>query len=194
MSRLLVSTLTLCTFVASESAPAQAGPDETTSRLMNEYVSLLDFGILRLQMRLDGLTTIPSTYVTFDWENNVILVSSYSVDSEWPRDRVEQACTDWFTSIRQNAGINAGTGKLYGVFTYSLFSGLFTHHGYSNTISGKSTEEAAKALDQKYRLQFTWNSYSTTPGEVETLTCSGPLIDKGYSIKIETVPAKATSP
>lgn len=194
MGQVRISALAFCSVLASQSLPAQAGPDETTQRLMNEYVSLLDFGILRLQMRLDALTTIPSTYVTFDWENNTVVISSYSVDSEWPRDRVEQACTDWFRIIRQNAGINAGTGELYGVFTYSLFSGLFTHYGYSNTIAGKSTEEAAKILDQKYRLQFTWNSYSSTPGEVETLTCSGPLLDKGYSIKIETVPETATNP
>jgi len=185
---------TLAGLLTLSALPTHAGPDETTSRLMNEYASLLDFGILRLQLRLDKLTTIPPSAVSYVWDDNVILISSFSVDSEWPRDRVEQACTDFFFDVRANAGIDQDTGKVFGVLDSTFFADLFNHYGYSNTIAGKSTDEFAIALDQKFQLRFTWFSYSSVPGTVRSIECSGPLLDKGYSVKVENVEDQASSP
>lgn len=174
-------------FVSLATGAAYCGPDEITSRLMDEPASMLDFGILRLQIFLDSKVTLPTTGVGFDWEKNVVVISSLSFESQWTREQVEKACTDWFSSVRHIANVSPNTGELYFFTEVSAFSEMFYHYGFSKNTSGKTTDEVAAEMDKKFSLIYSWFSDNSEKGEVSSIVCTGPLLDSGFSLKVETV-------
>lgn len=164
---------------------AHAGPDEVTDRLMDEAASLLDVGMLRLELRLAASQTIPPTYSFYDWDNNEIVISTVVVESEWDIERAKQGCESWFQEVRKLAYVDSTTGKIMYGYERSGFADLFTHYGYTRTINGKATSEVAAELDRKFRLSFTWLRFQAASGEINKLACTGTLIEKGYSTKTE---------
>lgn len=195
--RLVPSTavvLSVSGLLALTTGAAEGGPDETTSRLMDEFVSLLDFGLLRIQLRLDEIQGISPTSVIYDWDDNKVDIFGYGMDGSWNRERVEQACDEWFQAVRMAGGVDPGTGKIYPIYKASFYSNMFNHFGFEKMVSGKNTSEIVVEMDQKFRLSYTWYSSSSLSGEVASIACTGPLLDTGYSVKVETVEKSDSSP
>ena len=103
---------------------AISGPDDTTKHLMKDSVSMLDFGLLSLNLFLKG-TDYGSA--KFDWDKNRIYIQRFFPESE-TADMAEKTCASWVSKVRKRAGIIPDTGKPY--FETSFFAGYFRHNGF----------------------------------------------------------------
>jgi hypothetical protein len=165
---------------------ALAGPDEITQPLMNDTVSMLDFGIFRLQNKIDVLEDLPLTYVGFDWERNLIVISGWINEGQRPASDFHSTCVDWFARVRMQAGVDPASGKLYEILSYSHFADLFSHFGFERTLSNKKPNELLAALDGKFFLELHWFGSRGLPSTGVGATCSGPMIDSGFSTKVDS--------
>ena len=161
---------------------AIGGPDEITNRLMDEGVSLLDWGILRIQMRLSSDTRISSALVSYDWENNQIMIegSNYDNGTGKPEEDAQKECSQWFRSIRLSAMVDPDTGKPY-FGEASIFARLFEHEGWEKTVDGKSTSDVATSLDGKIFLKYYVYMKADSVGDTDGLYCTAKLLEAGFS-------------
>jgi hypothetical protein len=102
---------------------------------------MLDFGLLRLEMRLAKVA--PNATVFYDWDDDaikVVLVGGLGSTKEM--------CLDFIEEVKSNAGYQ--DGALWPTLGHSLFSGLFTHMGY---FKGEEDKRLArlKNLDKKFQ-------------------------------------------
>lgn len=59
-----------------------AGPDEVTQPFISDTVSMIDFGVFRLQNRIDSFIGLPLTYASYDWERNLVIISGWVSEGE----------------------------------------------------------------------------------------------------------------
>lgn len=151
----------LAVFAVALASGAKAGPDKTTSYLINTPASMLDLGIWKLSKGLEFYRyndkfkySYPSfesltPVVRYDWDDDKIRINGLTL-AEPKKDAplAESLCKQWFTDIRRIAGINVATGKLWPVYPYSIYAEHFLHNGYSNPQS----KEAVANLDVKFQI------------------------------------------
>ena len=151
---LLKLTLVLIIFVSNT---ARASPDEVTRKLMNESPSLLDFGILRLQLKMDDLRTgkywpneFFSPTVSYDWDHDQIRITIMSFNAFDDKENAMSGCKDVFSKVRDRGFIDAKTGQLYEISPnpYSQYAALFQHIDYQNRIDS----DDLKDFDKKFKL------------------------------------------
>lgn len=139
------------------SGAARAGPDELTRKLMNESPSLFDFGMLRLQLRLNNLTEgkywpkeFWSPTVSYDWEQDEVRISIRSFNKFDDKENAMSGCKDVFGLVRDLAFIDPKTGKLFSVSPdpYSQYAALFQHIDYRNRIESDDLND----FDKKFKL------------------------------------------
>lgn len=66
----------LALITAVFASTAIAGPDATTQRLLDDRPSMLDFGIMRLELHLKNHKYIShNPSVRYDWDENTITIS-----------------------------------------------------------------------------------------------------------------------
>lgn len=171
------SSIKAALIAAALSSPAVAGPDDTTKALMNEYVSLLDWGIHRLE---DFIPDSEGAFISvnYDWDANTILVERTEY-LKISREDAEESCKDWVALSRGMAGINSETGKVYEGVNNTRWSMLFGHAGYRNGSQEDHSKKLAD-LDKKFQLK---GSYRLEDGG--TLTCTTPLVGKGVQMGVE---------
>jgi len=153
-------------FLLPESAIA--GPDETTQHLMNDTASMLDFGLLRLNLKLeaDNLGT-----ASYNWEENRIQISLFSLE----KGTVESAeidCANWIDAVRVKAGIDLDAGQ--SKTGSSSFANLFTHYGFER-------RSVMEGLQGKIDKIITLGCYQW--GTKKPVTIKAPLLGKGYSLQ-----------
>lgn len=163
--------------IATFASIANADPDSVTDHLMDESPSLLDWGLMRLENKLesnDKLLLTPT--VTFDWNSDTITIFSFDTESpsENTKEESVQHCSEWFEIVRTSAGVSPWTNELRGQLA-SVFSVLFAHNGYRRHHNGKSIDDFLHDLDNKFLLEF--HSFFTEPnGDPNMLVCTGVLI------------------
>ena len=171
--------LLVCTCLADL---AQAGPDEVTNRLMEEKVSLLDWGVFRVQLLLEKTNDLSSASVFFDWDMNQIKImdADFTMMDQGLSDVTVAECEKWFVAVRRAGYVNEKTGKPY-FGDSSLFAELFSHEGWTATINGKATEDVVKQIDQKIVLEYSIALSAENVGDVERLICTGPLLSDSFA-------------
>lgn len=152
-------------FLVPERLVAQ--PDGTTRHLMQDSVSMLDFGLLRLNINLErdnlGLAD-------FNWDRNRIVIHTWL--SEETRDAAEEVCAEWVSEVRTRGGISRESGKP--ALESSSFSRLFGHYSFER---GNILDGLYKNIDQLFVLEC--NQFNVIPPVMVT----APLLGTGYSLR-----------
>lgn len=156
------------------SEPSAAGPDATTSYLIDDTASMMDIGMLRLNTFLvEGSFGI----ATFDWESNRFTIRANALTMSDDPAIAEKACGDWVNRIRNVALVNPDDGKpSYGQTQFSIF---FEHVGFDRKNAPKTLSQD---LDRLFVLECV-----TYPKDAR-LTVSAPLLGKTYSVQNEPWP------
>lgn len=163
--------------VAITAFPALAGPDETTQALMDDSASMLDLGLLRMNLMLAS-NSLGSA--SFDWEQNRITVSEYGPDfatfatkKDKTADDVEIRCANWVRAVRIIAAVNPDDGLAY--FGTTSFADMFSHYGFEHGLL-KNPSASIDGLIQLRCRHFV----AQKPVEI-----TAPLLGKGYSVSKE---------
>lgn len=119
-----------------------AGPDETSKYLMNNSPTLLDFGLVRLDMRLSS--ALGNVAVIYDWDNDAIKIVRAG-GGDYSKDM----CLNFIDEVRSNAGYQEGT--LWSILGNSLFSELFAHMGYFSGDEDKHLDRLEE-IDKKFQI------------------------------------------
>ncbi|TCL09149.1 hypothetical protein BXY66_1194 [Shimia isoporae] len=137
-------------------APANAGPDETTRHLMNEYVTLLDWGVYRLTNRLDKMD-LGSFWATasYDWDTNQIEIELIQSSKGKNLENHKAECRRAIGLVRNNAGYDPD-GNLYQSMKHSIYAGLFSHTGF---VNGGITEQHTRLADLDKKITIGTSTY-----------------------------------
>ena len=123
---------------------ASAEPSSGVSALMERPMSMLDWGMYRLQKELEASDS--RTYVSYSWDNNEILVSNYSGLSSKvsSMEEAKQNCDKRFAAWDIELLILDGKEQ-YG---FCSICSYFNHNGFSY----KAFDEVIK--DVKERIYY----------------------------------------
>lgn len=165
-------------------ATAMADPDSTSDRFLNDSPSMMDWGILRLELALQSYGILVHGSVSYDWSRNRIdITRTESVAESVSRSEMEGLCRDWFQAVRSFALIDPETGSLSGPFGYTEFAGYFGHIGFGRTLNGIEEPQALADLDRIFYLQqYFFRRESTGPKNIAV--CSGELKSSGFAIEV----------
>lgn len=164
---------------------AQAGPDATTNFLMNDSPSMLDWGMFRMEQSLGRhIDYGAQTSVHFSFEDNQIVIRRFRlVADQYDPDALEIDCSEWFSTIRVGGYVDPDTGEIYTEELHnSRYADMFSHNGYTRTVAGTSSDEILPDIDKRIFLSF----QTIGPRDELHLTCTGPLLDTGFSTKRKT--------
>ncbi|MCI2394079.1 hypothetical protein [Aliiroseovarius sediminis] len=176
--------LAVAAVAVSISSMAIAGPDDTTKALMNESVSLLDWGNLRLQLILNRRPYKGNySYVDYDFDANTIKIA-HLVDYKGSEEDAENYYRSWFASVREWAGYDKdGTVQATGS-NYGLFANLYAHNGYIQG-SREDLDSLLADLEKKFRLEVRHPLASGLMSSRTMMKCTGKLQGTEISISVE---------
>jgi len=118
-------------------------PSSDVRTLMEEPVSIFDWGLYRLQKMFDSSTTY--ALVNYDWEQNKIIIISNGIDLEKRNLTMDQTKTDC-----EKVFSDFDKMLLIGMENYCSFCGFFSHSGYSNERLRKAQETIIDRLHYRY--------------------------------------------
>jgi hypothetical protein len=150
---------------------ANAEPDVVTKYLMDEPVSMMDFGIFRLDQRVREVMASDHNAIgaaRYEWDKNKIILTGFSSDKGIKTIQdAQNKCKEMVNSLRFVLGVNADTGKsIFG--TSSMIDQYFSHKGYKTAAEPKGfSENLVKLVDIQ--------GIATTQ-DGEKLECHGPLM------------------
>lgn len=122
----------------------EAGPDSISQYLMDDSPSMLDYGLLRIELELDG-----NGYAEYDWDDDEILIFEIDFRFSGGLEEAEQSCAEWISKARILGGVLGGSVSN----GTSRYSQKFLHAGFSRT---GAPEDIAVEIDKKYA----WNTAS----------------------------------
>lgn len=151
---------------------AKAGPDASSTYLMDAPVSLMDLGVLKMNLLLEKKV---GGYASYDWDSNKIRIGApYEVQfiSLPSLEIAEAACAKWISDVKGAFSVDAETGKVI-FFEHSTAAGFFAHDGFER----KNTPETLYSdIDNMIVL----NCYAGDG--TDRISTSSPLLAKGYSL------------
>lgn len=146
MFRLALLLLTLCC-----GKTVLAEPSSDISTLMNRQISLLDWGLFRLEQSLNE--TDHDVFVSYGWDENEITIGTISD----PHSKIESMeiakrdCDEIFSDFDAKLLIWDGED-----FSFCQICNFFTHNGYT----APGLKEAADSLKQRVFYQAWRGQYS----------------------------------
>ena len=155
--------------------PATAEPTPTVSYLMGSPVSLLDWGLSRLEASVHTAflneTSQPVIKVSYDWHSNRIRVFAVTLYQQFESDaELRQWCQTKLLFMKVGLGVGPDGSSSYGD-SYSIINHLFSHSGYA---SGDEPSELGSEIARL--IEFT--VVVPKPGEDETFVkCRNQLTD-----------------
>lgn len=148
---------------------AICGPDATTQFLLDDSASMLDFGLLRLDILLSEKQLGTAQFL---WDGNIFLISTILTGNE-THELAEAACSQWVKDVRIAALVNGATGEP--LYKNSTFAPYFDHNGFARNAR---PENLLQEIDKKFLLKC----FSFFQGYEKT-TISAPLLGTGYSVE-----------
>ncbi|OOY23788.1 hypothetical protein BMI91_15175 [Thioclava sediminum] len=149
-----------------------AGPDATTQYLQRDVASTFDFGMLRLNLRLESNGLGSASY---NWsENRIYIVPNLDTASsllEKDEREIERVCSGWIQRVRGNAVIGVDGSPILGHSTYSW---LFSHYGYERS---NEPENLYSDLDKIFVLSCGGSSKAIY------VTLTAPLLGSTYAVE-----------
>ncbi|MDM8522176.1 hypothetical protein QUF80_02295 [Desulfococcaceae bacterium HSG8] len=172
---MLIKKITVILFLLAMSELSIAGPDQTTSYLMNESVSLLDFGLYRLEEYFDTIyqKDLYITRVNYDWDDNKIIIVVRNTDSGsfGSAREAKEWCRSIICEIKGKLGIDCSTGKPLTLKKNSPLQRFFSHKSYKS----KNEPEGLKS-EIEMMIKVTVSTYWGRNGRF--LRCEVPLLGK----------------
>jgi hypothetical protein len=157
---------------------SQAEPTANMQYLMNEPVSMMDWGLLNIDKSIEsngGLKKYGNTITSYDWDKNRILIIVSSIGAS-SKEQAKEWCRDIVSFIRGFLGVDEKNGKPVFKNNQSFLYRYFTHEGFKRNAEPK---ELGKELDNITTIQATiFFDGSSTP-----VKCEAPLL--GTSIMFE---------
>lgn len=148
--------------------PAWAGPDKTIQWLMDEPLSLLDYGIYKieqgLQERFRGEDISSSAY--YDWDSNEIRALLFVEVKYKDVSALKEECAIALDRMRVDAG-NFDGELMSG--EYSDWADYFQHNGFTRNNAPK---QVLKEIDKKIMLKVVMTRHRSKTG----ISCQGPLL------------------
>ena len=141
---------------------AGAEPDGSAKFLMDAPVSLLDFGIYKLEKDLKGLKkdlavqrAFPfNIAVNYDWEkNNIVIQLTYGYEGNPPPKTIRNGVRNVLKHIRGFLGVDP-KGKVYHKRGFSKAADYFSHQGY---IIKNRPPALEKNIDQMIALSVIYS-------------------------------------
>jgi hypothetical protein len=145
----------------------QPGPDETVKYLMQDSASMLDFGLLRLNIDLQNENLGRAFY---DWDENRIRIGFFRPDKT-TSENAEKECAEWVKAVRVAAFIDLETGKPF--LENSMLSDYFTHSGFARA---NPLADLTGKIDSIIVLRC--NFWGLNPAVI----VDAPLMGTGYSL------------
>ena len=134
--------------------PTHAGPDKTSSKLMNTPATLWDIGMLRLEIQLKRIKTLARdlkafqmTNIRYNFDDDDIEVSLVTF-KQYDFNTASSMCEAGLNTLQSNAGVNPDKGEVEQPATASRWSDLFNHIGYANPTQNIDFNN----LDKKFKL------------------------------------------
>ena len=131
------------------SSPALAEPSPTTAYLMEESVSLLTWGMFKVEQYIlkSKMLGDNGVVVEYDWDQNSINIKVYFLQGQ---DRKE--CDNFIKGIKEIAGINTKNNGSIPLYETSFFADYFVNNGYQRKNrpknSGKEIDNIMKIVVQ----------------------------------------------
>lgn len=121
---------------------ANTEPNTTTRYLMNEPLSMLDFGLYILEKSIERNLTKAEyekifVFTNYDWNRNRIVIQVLINDSYNTENEGKEVCRSILNEIREQFAINHKTGKPRIEKIGSTISSYFSHEGYTNNNEPK---------------------------------------------------------
>lgn len=170
----------LTTLTLSFGAPVTAGPDETIKALMNEPATMLDLGILKLQLHLNQVESNPfrKWNVIYNWDDNTIDLNTYSHSKADVKD-AKDTCSEIVTGLRSEAGYKADGSVILGISSFAYF---FDHMGWQ-VGSNEEVRERQEDLEKKFRIRIT--DFVTIEGGPGRLECTARLPGTSFATEVQ---------
>lgn len=171
-------SVVLVAALAFESVPATADPDDNAKWLINDPLTMMDFGLYRMSLALSSEPNPTGGGVSYGWNDNKIIISE-SVPAG-TLESIEANCSIWVAEVRALAGISGETGLPYfgGI---SRFSSMFAHIGFDRT---QAPADLHKAIDRMIEIECGGMSRAED-NAITYMTVRAPLIGKTYSVEKE---------
>jgi len=159
---------------------AVAEPDAAARFLMNDSVSLLDFGIYRLENDIranrDRLTINhkpPDTvFVDYNWdENRIVIGLSYGVSGNPPQKEIRPEIKTVFETMRANFGIDP-KGSTHRQAAASRLPEYFSHRAY---VSKNRPPALENEIDRMTQLKVIYHVQNYS----RYFECVSMLVDQG---------------
>lgn len=137
---------------------AHGAPGEATKRLIEDPASMMDLGLLKLDLWLsdvmEQLKTMNAkqvenyhTYSGYDWDDDKIIAGATLYVSDVSAEDAEQMCGQFINRFRIYSGVDIENGKLaIQDDTNTRISRLFSHDGFKRS---SYPADAFSALDQR---------------------------------------------
>lgn len=153
--------------------PASAGPDQTTRYLMNQRVSLLTWGMYRIDQSLNKRfeSHSVSSHTTYNYGPNTITISLSNVFNKSELKPTKQNCKYIIDETRRAAGIKPDTGQPMNG-SQSFFNNYFGQTGYT---ANSRPENLGARVDEKIRINV---SLGSTEGNLTIFRCKGNLLSR----------------
>jgi hypothetical protein len=158
--------------------PGLAGPPSSVKYLMNEPVSLFDFGIYEMERYFSGLEseeTHVSSLVYYDYNSNRIIIQIWQADSK--RFKTKTEAKDWSRSIickiKNLLAIDCNTAKSWLPAGNSLVHQFFRHEGHAKSIELKNL---GGEIDEIVEIRV-GNHWGGQDKESKLLSCKVLLLD-----------------
>jgi len=183
--KVLIALVVSCLVVSRQVA---AAPDNTARFLMADPVSAMDWGLYRLETRLDSsarewsvakdlaivLNAYPMVSVTYDWdENKVGILWLYTIKNVG-ESRIREACAQLVKHTRTTLLVDTDTGKPLGG-AHTGIAHLFEHRGYTPSKKPKSLE---RDIDRMIYIKVTLMLSPRKDSKAAQIECQGPLLSR----------------
>ncbi|MEW6671311.1 MAG: hypothetical protein AB1427_06380 [Thermodesulfobacteriota bacterium] len=129
----------IVSLLAAGATPSLAEPDEGASFLINDSVSMLDFGIYKLENEIRAIRndlTIRfeppySAFVDYDWDKNkIMIVLSYGDPGDPPVKEIKSEITTVVAALKKKFGVTPA-GDPFEKGGFSSIGDYFSHRGYT---------------------------------------------------------------
>lgn len=171
MKRISVITCLFAGIVSQNSA--LAAPDQTTRYLINQEISLLTWGMYRIDQALNErfASRNLSSRTTYNYGRDTITIGLSNGFSDSELVPTKRNCKEIVNETRRASGINPETGQPSNG-SNSFFITYFGQTGYS---AKSRPNHIGDGLDRKIRIDV---SLGPTDSNMETINCQGALLSR----------------
>lgn len=166
---------TLWLLLSLACATANSEPTNSIKYLITEPASMMDIGLLRLNIDLRNKKELGHAGTSYDWDKNKLNLIFIPQDILEDQGAAKQWCQETFSKVRTMFLVDIDASKTHENRRASSFGRYFTHKGYA---SKKQPADLLHDIDDIVELTAIVYHQNTT------LECNGPLVSNKTYISI----------